>query len=90
MNIHVVHERNLALLVSNDWEAQLASSDLIDILDPATMALNRIRAQPDELDISLREFGLELGECAKFGGADLSRCQRPIRQSAVQAWRTGV
>ncbi len=34
------------------------------------MALNRIRAQTDELDIPLREFRLELRECAEFGRAD--------------------
>lgn len=70
VDIHVVHERNLALLVADDWEAQFAPGDLIDILDPAAMALNRVRAQSDELDIPLREFWLELGEGTEFGGAD--------------------
>lgn len=35
------------------------------------MALDRVRAQSNELDIALGEFRLELGECAEFGGADL-------------------
>jgi hypothetical protein len=71
INVHVVHERNLALLVANDWEAQLASRDLVDILDPAAMALDCVRAQSDKLDVSLCEFGLELSKGAEFGGANL-------------------
>lgn len=71
-HVHVVHKRNLALLVADDWEAQLAPRDLINVFDPATVALDRVRAQSNELDIALGEFGLELRECAEFGCADLS------------------
>ena len=72
MDVHIVHERDLALLVANDWEAQFASRDLVNILDPAAVALDCVCAQSDELDASLREFWLELGECTELGGADLS------------------
>ena len=70
-HIHVVLERDLALLVADDWEAQLAPRDLIDVFDPATVALDRVCAQSNELDISFGEFRLELGECTEFGCADL-------------------
>ena len=72
-NVHVVHERDLALLVANDWEAQFAPGDLVDILDPAAMALDCVCAQADEFNVSLCEFGLELGKGAEFSGAHL--CQ---------------
>lgn len=63
-HLHIIHQRHLPLLIPNNRELQLAPRDLIDILDPPAMALNRIRAQTDELDIPLREFRLELRECA--------------------------
>ena len=35
------------------------------------MAVNGVCAEADELDAALGEFGLELGESAEFGRADL-------------------
>ena len=67
---HVVEQRNLPLLVADDGELQPAAGDLVDVLDPAAMALDGVGAQADELDVPLRELGLELREGAELGGAD--------------------
>lgn len=69
-NSHVISISNLSLLVTNDWEAQLATGDLIDILDPATVALDGVCAQTDQLDAALGELWLELGKGTQLGGAD--------------------
>merc|ERR1712080_416227 len=67
---HVVGKSDLPLLVTNDGEAQLGAGDLIDVLDPAAVALNGVRGQADELGVPLGELGLELGEGTELGGAD--------------------
>lgn len=69
-HVHVVGKGNLALLVTDDWERQLAAGDLVDILDPATVALDRVRGQTDELGVALGELWLELCECTEFSRAD--------------------
>ena len=70
-DLHIILQRNLTLLVSDDWEAQLTPRDLIDVFDPTAVALDRVCAQAYELDTPLREFWLKFCECAKLGGADL-------------------
>jgi len=70
-DVHVIFQRNLSLLVSNDGELERRLRDLIDVLDPAAVAVNGVCAESDELDAALCEFGLELGKCAEFGRADL-------------------
>ena len=42
LSIHVVGICNFPLLVTNDGKSQLATSNLIDVLDPPAMALNRV------------------------------------------------
>lgn len=37
---HIICIRNFALLVANDGEGQLASGNLVNVLDPAAMRLN--------------------------------------------------
>ena len=69
-DLHVVAQRNLPVLVPNDWEPQLASRNLVDVLDPATMALDRVGAQTDELDSTLGELWLELRKGSQLGRAD--------------------
>lgn len=66
---HVVLKGNLPLLVADDGELELGAADLIDVLDPAAMALDRVGAEPDELDAALCELGFQLGERAELGGA---------------------
>ena len=70
--LHVVGEGDLALLVADDREAQPAAGDLVDVLDPAAMALDGVGAQSDELDATLGELGLELWKSA---------CCLSVRQS---------
>jgi hypothetical protein len=69
-NLHVVGKSDLPLLVADDGEAELGPGDLIDVLDPATVALDGVCAQADELGVPLGELGLKLGEGAELGGAD--------------------
>ena len=69
-HLHVVGKSDLPLLVTNDGEAQLGAGDLIDVLDPAAVALNSVCAQTDELDAPLGELRLELSESTELGGAD--------------------
>jgi hypothetical protein len=69
-HLHVVGKSDLPLLVANDGEAKLGPGDLIDVLDPATVALNSVCAQADELGVPLGELGLKLSESAELGGAD--------------------
>jgi len=69
-NSHVVCQRNLPLLVSYDGELQAAARDLVDVLDPAAMALDCVGREADELCAALGELGLELRESTKLRGAD--------------------
>lgn len=68
--LHVVGVSDLALLVANDGELQVGTGDLIDVLDPTTVALDGVGGKTDELDTTLGELGLKLGKCTKLGGAD--------------------
>ena len=70
-DVHVIFQRNLSLLVANNGELKRRLRDLVDVLDPAAVAVNGVCAESDELDAALGEFGLELGEGAEFGRADL-------------------
>ena len=67
---HVVRVGDLPLLVADDGKAQLAAGNLVDVLDPAAMALDGVGGETDELHAALGEFGLELGEGAQLGRAD--------------------
>lgn len=69
---HVVEEGNLSLLVSNDWELQIAATDVVDILDPAAMALNGVCRQTNQLDTTLCELWLQFCKSTQLGGTD--RC----------------
>lgn len=68
--LHVVQVGDLALLVGDDGEGNLAACDLIDILDPSLMAAKSVGRQTDQLDTALGELGLKLGEGTELGGAD--------------------
>jgi len=69
---HVICQRDLSLLVSDDWERELAARDLINVLDPSSMALNGVCGQTDQLGTALGEFWLKLGESTELGCADWS------------------
>jgi hypothetical protein len=69
-NSHVIGIGNLTVLVTYDGERQLAARDLIDILDPSSMRLDGVSRETDQLDSTLSELRLELGESTELGGAD--------------------
>jgi hypothetical protein len=67
---HVIGERNLALLVGNDGKRKLAARDFVDVLDPSSVALNRICRETNQLDTTFGKLGLQLRKGAELGGAD--------------------
>jgi len=67
---HVIFERHLAVLITNDGEGKVGTRDLVDVLDPSSMRLDRIGRQTDQLDTTLLEFRLELGKGAELSSAD--------------------
>lgn len=68
-DLHVVEQGNLALLVANDGESDVAASDLLDVVDPAIVGVDRVGRQTNQLDAALGELGLQLGKGAQLGGA---------------------
>ncbi len=66
---HVVLQGNLSVLVSNDREVQVAATDLVDVLDPVSMAVNGVGGKTDQLDTSLGELGFQFCESSKLSGA---------------------
>jgi hypothetical protein len=69
-NLHVVRQSNLPLLVTDYREGELATGDLIDILDPPGVAVDCVGRKSDELRATLGELGLELSEGTKLSSAD--------------------
>jgi hypothetical protein len=69
-NLHVVCQSNLTVLVSYDREGELAAGDLIDVLDPPSMAVDCVGRKTDELCATLGELGLELGKGTELSGTD--------------------
>lgn len=67
---HVVCEGDLALLVANDGEGELAARDLVNVLDPARVRVDGVGRETDELGPAARKLWLELCECAELCGAD--------------------
>lgn len=69
-NLHVVQVGDLALLVGNDGESDLGASDLVNVLDPSLVAAEGVGRETNQLDATLGELRLELGESAQLSGAD--------------------
>lgn len=69
---HVIQVGNLALFVGNNWEGKVCARDLINILDPPSVAFNSIGRETDQLSTTLGELRLQLRECAQLGCAN--RC----------------
>ncbi|KAI6755403.1 hypothetical protein HG531_004509 [Fusarium graminearum] len=65
-----VEKRNLALLVTNDGELDVAASNLTNVLDPSLVGLDGVGGETDELDVALGELWLELGKGTELSGAD--------------------
>jgi hypothetical protein len=70
--LHIIGECNLSLLVTDDWERELASRDLIDILDPSSVRFDGVGRETDQLDTTLCEFWLKLCESSELSGANWS------------------
>lgn len=66
-SLHVIKIRNLALLVANDREVDLAARHVLDVLDPALVAVDRVGGQANQLDAALGKLGLEAGHLAELG-----------------------
>jgi hypothetical protein len=56
--LHVVCQRDLTVLVANDGELELAAGDLINVLDPAIVRVDRVGRETDELRTATAELGL--------------------------------
>lgn len=65
---HVIGKRDRAVRISNDGESQLRAGDLIDILDPVMVGLERVGRQADQLGVTLSELRLKLSESTKLSG----------------------
>ena len=68
--LHVVRICDFPILVADDGELEIAARDLIDVLDPAIVAVDGVGGEADELCAALGELGLKLRESAELGGAD--------------------
>ena len=60
----------MAVLIANDGEGELGARDLIDVLDPSSVRLDRVGRQANQLDAALGKLGLELCERTELGGAN--------------------
>jgi len=69
---HVVKVGNLPVLITDDWELQLGTGYLVDVLDPAMMGVNGVGRETNELHTTLGEFRFELSKSSKLGSADRS------------------
>jgi hypothetical protein len=69
-NLHVVRQSNLTSLISDYREGELATGDLIDILDPPGVAVDCVGRKSDELRATLGKLGFELSEGTKLSSAD--------------------
>lgn len=67
--LHVVEVRNLPLLVRNNGELDAPARNLVNVLDPPVVAIDRVGRKPNHLDAPLGELGLQLGKGAELGGA---------------------
>lgn len=61
---HVVQVCHLSILVADDGEAQVAAGYLVNIFDPAAVAVDGVGRETDQLDAALGKLGLELCECS--------------------------
>lgn len=63
---HIIKIGYLAGFVADDGEAEGRAGNFVNVLDPATMALNGVGGEADELDAALGEFGFEFGKGTEF------------------------
>ena len=68
--VHVVEPGDLPLLIGDDGESDLAVADLLDVLDPLVVGVERVGGEADQLGLALRELAPEVGEGTQLGGTD--------------------
>lgn len=66
---HVVEIGDLPLFISDDGKFEIGARDLVDVLDPAPMAVDRVGREADQFYSTLGELWFELCKRAEFGGA---------------------
>jgi len=66
---HIISISHLTVLITNNRKRQLRARNLIDILDPSSMRLDRVGRETNQLDATLSELRLELREGPELGGA---------------------
>jgi hypothetical protein len=71
-DLHVKRERNLSVLVADNWELDIVPGNLSDILDPSSVRLDCVCGETDQFGATLGELWLELRKGTKLGGADWS------------------
>ena len=69
---HVIEQCHLPLFVADDWELEVAATDLVDVLDPTAVTLDRVGRKTDEFHSTPGELGLKLGESTELSGTDRS------------------
>ena len=67
---HVVELRHLEIAVGDDRIIDPRALRLLDVAEPAGMAVDRIDAEPDELGVASGELGFDLGHVAELRRAD--------------------
>lgn len=60
----------MTFLITDDWELEVAARNLVDVLDPSSVALNGVCRETNQLNTTLCELWLKLGESTKLSGAD--------------------
>lgn len=70
---HVVEFGDFEFWVSNDWVIHLLSADVLDVLSPFSVALDRIDAETDDFCPAIGKLPFQASDSAKLGGAD--RCE---------------
>lgn len=67
---HAIEVGNLAFLVGNDGELEVAARDLVDVLDPLVVRVDGVSGQADQFCAAASKLGLELCKGAELCGAD--------------------
>ena len=67
---HIVEFGDMQIGVGDQGVMHGRAAHIADILEPVVMILDRINAERDDFCVAPREFGLNSGHVAEFGGAD--------------------
>jgi hypothetical protein len=81
---HVVEFRDREVAVGNDRIGDLGALRLLDVVEPARMAVDGIDAEADQLCVAAGELGLDLGHVAELGRANTRRHKRVLTFSILK------